>query len=187
MKKILLTTMVLASLTACKKETKTENTGLENQDSLDISEISEPEISSAKFAVFSPQQATDFLKKQNNDTIYVTNFFATWCRPCVHEIPYFKEKMTEMKDQPVKFTFISIDEKVDWETEVRDFSAKHGISENTVLMDMQLLTPDFFTTNFKTWTGEYIPFTIIRKGDKTEEISGGISKEELAEKIKSVL
>ena len=27
----------------------------------------------------------------DNDTIYVVNFWATWCGPCVREIPYFEQ------------------------------------------------------------------------------------------------
>jgi hypothetical protein len=38
------------------------------------------------------------------------------------EIPHFKEKMEELKGKPVKFTFVSVDAKEDWNTAVSDFT-----------------------------------------------------------------
>lgn len=130
-------------------------------------------------------RTTEVLQTKN-DTLYVTNFFATWCGPCVREIPYFKEVMQETKNQPVKFTFINLDDKADWETEVMPFIKKHQIDKNTILLDSEQLSKDFFSKNFKTWAGDFIPFTMIRKGEKTEEIGGGISKETLVEKMNSL-
>ena len=37
----------------------------------------------------------------------------------------------------------------------------------------------FFTNNFKQWTGNAIPFTFMRRGDKTDETLGMISEEQL--------
>ena len=29
--------------------------------------------------------------QQKNDTLYVVNFWATWCKPCVTELPFFEK------------------------------------------------------------------------------------------------
>jgi len=34
---------------------------------------------------------------QDNDTVYVVNFWATWCGPCVKELPHFKALSKAMK------------------------------------------------------------------------------------------
>jgi thiol-disulfide isomerase/thioredoxin len=183
MKKIFVILSATALFAACKKENKISETENLKTDSAMV--IPENNVPNAVLKEYNFQQVSDLLNKKN-DTLYVTNFFATWCGPCVREIPHFKEKMTEMKNQPVKFTFISIDDKADWETKVKEFTKEFGIAENTILMDFQLPESDFFAANFKTWRGETIPFTIIRKGDKTEEINGSISKEELEMKIKKL-
>ena len=47
------------------------------------------------------------------------------------------------------------------------------------------LTPDFFPKNFKQWDGGSIPFTFMRKGDKTDETVGMMSAEMLSEKLNS--
>lgn len=134
---------------------------------------------------FSPAEVTEMLQTKN-DTMYVANFFATWCGPCVREIPHFREVMEETKGQPVKFVFINLDEKSDWDSEVVPFADKHKIKGSTILLDGGKLASDFYSDNFQTWGGEFIPFTFIRKGNKTEEISGGISKEILENKMKAI-
>ncbi len=188
MKKLVLGLMILATLSACKKETKVaENEENMQNDSITVPESNEPTeaIIPFKEVELSPEQTSKILAKQNNDTLYVANFFATWCGPCMREIPHFKEKMEELKSQPVKFTFISIDEKSDWSSKVKVFAEENNLSKNIVLLDGTKLTPKFFTANFKQWDGGSIPFTFMRKGDKTDETVGMMSKEMLDEKINS--
>ena len=93
--------------------------------------------------------------------------------------------MQELKSQPVKFTFISLDAKEDWPTKVKAFAEENNLSQNIVLVDGEKLTPAFFPANFKQWDGGSIPFTFMRKGDKTDETIGMMSKELLDEKINS--
>lgn len=188
MKKNVLGLMFLITLSACKKETKVaENTDNIQTDSITVPESNEPTgaVIPFKEIELSPEQTSKILAKQSNDTLYVTNFFATWCGPCMREIPHFKEKMNELKSQPVKFTFVSLDEKADWSTKVKAFAEENNLSKNIVLVDGTKLTPEFFPANFKQWDGGSIPFTFMRKGDKTDETVGMMSAEMLSEKLNS--
>lgn len=185
MKNILVGLAVLAAVSSCKKETaSTENADVATEDSVVVAE-SPQEIIPFKQVEISPEQTSEILAKKENDTLYVTNFFATWCGPCMREIPHFKEKMQEMSTQPVKFTFVGIDPKEDWPTKVKDFAEQNGLSNHIVLVDSEQLTPDFFPKNFQKWDGGSIPFTFMRKGDKTDETIGMMSKEMLDQKISS--
>lgn len=143
-----------------------------------------------KITIKAPQRSTaemvgTLVSEHQNDTLYVTNFFATWCGPCVREIPHFSKKMNRMKDQPVKFTFVSLDDSTLWDTEVKNFTADNGIGENTLLLDPQSIKADFFK-NFSTWQGDAIPFTILRKGKNTKEILGSVSAEVLGREIAAI-
>lgn len=188
MKKIILSAILAVTLVSCKKEAeKTEENTTTLNDS--ISNVPAPEKTlpaTATLKSLNPKQTTDFLQTKN-DTLYVTNFFATWCGPCVKEIPHFKDKITELKGKPVKITFISLDSKEIWNTEVPTFVDNQGIRDNTVLLDGSQLDKTFFKTNFKNWTGGAIPFTYMRKGDKTDEYLGMMTSELLNSKINSFI
>lgn len=188
MKKVILSVAVFSLMAACNKETKVdESTTSATEDSVMIDESAETNVAVVPFkkVEWSPEETTKMLGKLNNDTLYVTNFFATWCGPCVKEIPHFKTKMAEMKDQPVKFTFVSLDERSEWDKALPKFVEKFDLSPNVVVLDGSKLTADFFTTTFKQWDGGAIPFTMMRKGDKTDETLGSMSEEMLTEKLNS--
>lgn len=188
MKKEILAIMIAVSFTACKKE----NTTVEKSDKITTDSVVAPESNKTAEAVIpfkkvelSTADAAIFFAKKNNDTLYVNNFFATWCGPCMQEIPHFKKNMENMKGQPVKFTFVDLDEKSDWDTKVKKFAEEQGLSNHIVLLDGSKLTPEFFKKNFTKWDGGAIPFTYMRKGDKTDETLGSMSEEMLTEKLNS--
>ena len=185
MKKFLFTAAVLAVLTSCNKEKTTIEASPEVTENTSESNEIAPE-SNIQLAEFTTDNMVDYLADKKNDTLYVTNFFATWCGPCMKEIPHFIEKKNELKDQPVKFTFVSIDPKEDWKTKVVDFARKNDLADNIVLLDGEQLDPTFYKNNFTTWDGSGIPFTIIKKGNKREEIFGFTSEQTLNEKINNL-
>lgn len=45
------------------------------------------------------------------DTTYVVNFWATWCGPCVEELPYFERLNNENAKNPLKVILMSLDFK----------------------------------------------------------------------------
>jgi thiol-disulfide isomerase/thioredoxin len=68
-----------------------------------------------------------------SDKIHVINFWATWCAPCVKELPFF-EKLHEERSDQVKVTLINLDfaEKLD---RVNSFIARKKITAEVLLLD----------------------------------------------------
>ncbi|KMQ61535.1 redoxin [Chryseobacterium angstadtii] len=185
MKKIILSTLILTALYSCKKES--QQTGDSSaSDSLSVTENTAPENEASLSKELSPENVGKYLA-QKNDTLYVTNFFATWCGPCMREIPHFKKKMEELKDKPVKFTFINLDDKSEWNSSVKKFAQENNLAPNIILLDGQKLDQTFFTSNFKQWDGGSIPFTYLRKGDKTDEYLGMMTEDVLNSKVEAFL
>lgn len=58
------------------------------------------------------------------DTITVINFWATWCKPCLAEMPYLEELSEGVGGQPVRVILVSMDDEKRWETALRPFLEK---------------------------------------------------------------
>ena len=48
-----------------------------------------------------------------NDNITILNFWATWCGPCLAQIPYLKELEEKYRSKEVAFVSLSIDQLKD--------------------------------------------------------------------------
>lgn len=185
MKKIILSAFVLVAVSACKKQNEATEINYQNNDSIKV--IEQPKEDSVKINLkeISQKELSEIISK-NNDTLYITNFFATWCGPCMMEIPHFKKKIEEFKGKPVKFTFVNIYNKPQWDTAVLDFAAQSGLANKIVLLDDSKLNASFFDA-FTSWKGSNIPFTFFRQGNKTDETIGGMPEEVLNEKINNFI
>lgn len=184
MKRLLIPIVLSLTIISCSKKETVNN---ETQEDTAVATTTQKELSvdSKGLQELSGEQLTELLKTKN-DTLYVTNFFATWCPPCIKEIPHFKQKMETLKGKPVKFTFVDLDNRTDWNTAVNIFVDEQKIREHTILLDGSKLNPNFYGDNFKTWTGDTIPFTFFRKGEKTHEVNGMVSEEELSQILNSL-
>lgn len=73
--------------------------------------------------------------ESDNDTIYVLNFWATWCKPCVAEMPYFDRLQKEYEGQKLKVIFLSLDFVEDYDARLLPFLEKTKPYSEVVLLD----------------------------------------------------
>jgi thiol-disulfide isomerase/thioredoxin len=95
----------------------------------------------ANSAAFSQQaeivkfQRISKLLESGSDRIQVINFWATWCAPCVKELPLF-EKLNSEGRTDVDVTLVSLDLDLDANPEkVYKFITRKNIRSNTLLLD----------------------------------------------------
>jgi len=64
----------------------------------------------------------------SEDVLHVVNFWATWCPPCVTELPYFEKLSRELQGKEVKFILISLDFPSQVESSLIPFLRKNNIT-----------------------------------------------------------
>ncbi len=127
------------------------------------------------------------LLNKKNDTTYVINFWATWCKGCVAELPYFIEQEQQLKDKPVKFYYISLDFKKDFNTRLLPFVEKQQIKGEVLLLD----EPDYnsWIDKVDTRWGGAIPATVVYnyQAGKRDIYEQEFEKEELKQTLKKYI
>jgi len=101
---------------------------------------------------------------KGKDTTYVVNFWATWCGPCVEELPYFERINAENANKPFKVILMSLDFKSKVKTDVIPFVAKHKIKSEVYVVN-ETDQQKFIDQVDKNWSGA-LPATLILNTDK---------------------
>lgn len=111
------------------------------------------------------QKYSDFehILKNKNDTTYIVNFWATWCKPCVEELPAFEQINQKFKGQKFKMILVSLDFDSSLDSRVKPFIYKNNIEAEVVLLADSKTNVWIDKVNEK-WTGS-IPVTIIYNKD----------------------
>lgn len=72
-----------------------------------------------------------------SDTVYVVNFWATWCRPCVAELPVFDQlaRTSGLYTRPIAVVLVSLDAASDRSSKLEPFVRKRGMSCEVVRLN----------------------------------------------------
>jgi thiol-disulfide isomerase/thioredoxin len=122
---------------------------------------------------------------QKNDTVYVINFWATWCVPCVKELPHFEKLNQKYKTGKFKMILVSLDFPKMIESRVMPFIKNKNLQAEVIVLN----DPDANSWIEKVaneWSGA-IPATVIYKNEKRTFYEQSFTEEELETEIKSFI
>lgn len=108
-------------------------------------------------------QLQDRIKRAGNSTI-VINFWATWCKPCVEELPCFEELREKYAHQGIQVLLVSLDFRSQLEKKFIPFLRNQRLRSEVALLadqDVNAWIPKIY----EDWDGA-IPATLVLKGDK---------------------
>jgi thiol-disulfide isomerase/thioredoxin len=66
---------------------------------------------------------TEYIEKADHPV--VVNFWATWCSPCTHELPYFESNIKKYEEQKIELILVSLDFAFDYPKKIADFLKKN--------------------------------------------------------------
>lgn len=111
-----------------------------------------PTVQVVKFDVL------EHLMTRDSEKIEVINFWATWCKPCIKELPYFQNIHKNMTDE-VSVTLISLDFADMLYEKVVPFVIKRGLTPEVLLLD-EIDYNSWIDKVDPSWSGA-IPATLI--------------------------
>jgi thiol-disulfide isomerase/thioredoxin len=113
-----------------------------------------------------------------DDTLRVFNFWATWCKPCIAELPYFESIAGDLNNQAFQLYLVSLDFPELAETKLQNFIIKNNIKSEVWLFN-ESNPSEWIDLIEPLWSGA-IPMTIVmHKGKRSFAENTFESKEQL--------
>ena len=125
------------------------------------------------------------LLTKEDDITYVVNFWATWCAPCVKELPYFQELNDAYTSEKLKVLLVSLDFPDKFETQLIPFVKKNNLIPQVILLD----DPDengWIPKVDKSWSGA-LPATLIYNKNKRKFYQKPFTKETLFNEVNTFI
>jgi thiol-disulfide isomerase/thioredoxin len=123
---------------------------------------------------------------EEKDHIQVVNFWATWCAPCIKEMPLFEKLNEDRKD--IRVRLVSMDLDLDPNVEkVRSFVSRKKIKSEVIILDER--NPNSWIEKVdKTWSGA-LPATLVinNKNGKRKFVEKELHEGDLEKLIAEVL
>ena len=118
-----------------------------------------------KLTVLKYEEFEKIIITPSPDTIVIYNFWATWCGPCVSEIPDFEKFGKQYAGKKVKLVFVSLD-FISKKEAVEKFVSRKKLKSEVWLLD----APDYnkWIDKVNPQWGGMIPATMLVLGPKAE-------------------
>lgn len=160
-----------------------DKTGVNNQKNVKRDVLTNAK-STIDLQVYNFDEFKPFLKK-NDDKIYVINFWATWCGPCVKELPYFEKLNEQYANKNVEVILVSLDFPHVYNSKLKPFIIENNLRSKVIALD-DVDANSWIPKVNETWSGS-IPATLIYRNENSKFYERSFNYEELEEEVKQLI
>ncbi len=122
--------------------------------------------------------------KNGKDSTYVVNFWATWCAPCIKELPHFEKLKADYKSDKLAVLLVSVDFKSKLKSAVVPFVKRKGLKNEVFLLN-ESSPQEYIDRIDPNWSGS-IPATLFIKEDKRKFIESEFTYDQLLTEYKKL-
>ena len=135
-----------------------------------------------RIRIYNFQDFETYLNK-DNDTTYFIHFWATWCIPCLKELPEIERFAEDYNNHKISVILVSLDFPSHVDKKLIPFIEDNRIKSKVILLDdpnqnywINKVNPD--------WSGA-IPATLVYNNSRSEFYEKSMTYEELASIVNS--
>jgi len=179
MNKLFVLGLIVALFVGCAERKKDNGEAVETVDKETVA-LKDDAGTNVKFPIYDFDNFEPMLHK-NDDKTYVLNFWATWCKPCIAEMPHFERINSEQKDNNIKVILVNLDMPNMWKSRLEPYVENNDIQSEVIILDDPKQN-EWIPKVSEEWGGG-IPATLIYNKDKRSFYERGFTYEELKEEL----
>lgn len=124
---------------------------------------------------------------KKTDSVYIINFWATFCKPCVAEIPYLQSISKKYAGHKIKLLLVSLDLPAFYPGNIERFAKKNNFTADIVWLN-ESDADHFCPVIDKKWSGA-IPATIFVNAATGYKkfIESSMSEEQFEKELKAAI
>ena len=183
MNKLFTIGLTFCLLIGCAEKKNQKKESAETADNEKVVQQKSPD-KDVNFPIYDFDGFEPILHKDDGKT-YIVNFWATWCKPCIEEMPHFERINAEQKENDVEVILVSLDMPNMWKTRLEPYVKNKNIQSEVVILDDPKQN-DWIPKVSEEWGGG-IPATLIYNKDKRTFYERGFTYEELNNELQKFI
>lgn len=144
----------------------------------------EKHLTEKEFIVYDFEGLEPLLNKLD-DKVYVINFWATWCIPCIKELPYFEALNETYAARNVEVILVSLDFPQHYDNKLKPFIKTHNLEARVIALD-DVDANSWIPKVDTDWSGA-IPATLIYTKDQRKFYERSFDYQDLEQEVLSFL